>query len=396
MITIQYLEPNAETTAVSPQKACTKLQDAFDRLPIDVVLLGWSLPESVITAVREVTHANQAKLYRWQPLLTGDGTFMPQPAWQTVGVRGERVPGFRGLPEFTFVCPNKTAVRDQIFAHVQSLCRSGIYDGIFLDRMRFPSPAADPGRWLACFCEACQQEAAKVDLDLTAVRHELAQIMSEQGGFQLMLAALLGKQAAGKTQLQRFLDFRTATITQFITETAAVIRQEGLAVGLDCFAPSLTPMVGQDLAALSKIGDWVKVMTYAHTRGPAGLPFELLELLQWLMKHGTEAEVALNWLSDMLQLPLPVSLAELRNPGLSATALQTEILHGKTAVHAPLLAGIELIKLEGVTHLGPTQIKEDLTALKAIQTDGLALSWDLWHMPLSHLELVAGHFVKSP
>ena len=79
MITIQYLEPNAETTAVSPPQAQATLQAAFDRLPIDAVLLGWSLPEALVTAVSTTTHANHAKLYRWHPLLTGDGTFMPRP-----------------------------------------------------------------------------------------------------------------------------------------------------------------------------------------------------------------------------------------------------------------------------------------------------------------------------
>ncbi|NHZ71963.1 MAG: hypothetical protein GWP17_02625 [Aquificales bacterium] len=61
-------------------------------------------------------------------------------------------------------------------------------------------------------------------------------------------------------------------------------------------------------------------------------------------------------------------------------------------VSTPLLAGIELIKLEGVTHLSPTQIKRDLTALRDIQVDGLSLSWDLWQMPLKYLDLVAEIF----
>lgn len=403
-ITIQYLEPNAETLVVSPQKAQAKLQAAFDRLPIDAVLLGWSLPESLVTAVSTTTHANNAKLYRWHPLLTGDGEFIPRPEWQTVGISGERVPGFRGMPEFTFVCPNKTAVRTTILQHLQTLSHSGLYDGIFLDRMRFPSPAADPGRWLACFCEDCQRAAKKEGLDLTAVRQEFSSTLSQPNGARLILQDLAGFPKPPRSALRDFLAFRTHTITQFITEAAAIIRGAGLAVGLDCFAPSLTHMVGQDLAALAPLGDWVKVMTYAHTLGPAGLPYELLDLANWLITHGTSEQQALTWLSETLKLPLPEDFATLRNPGLSTTALQAELRRGKTAVSTgststesvadvvSLLAGIELIKLEGVTHLSPTQITRDLTALHDIQVDGLSLSWDLHHMPLTHLDLVAEIF----
>ena len=83
-------------------------------------------------------------------MLTGDGVFMPRPEWQAVGLRGERVPGFRGMPEFTFVCPNRPAVREAVLARLHDAIRGGDYQGVFLDRIRYPSPAADPTRWLAC------------------------------------------------------------------------------------------------------------------------------------------------------------------------------------------------------------------------------------------------------
>jgi len=392
MITIQYLEPNVETTAVSPQKAQAKLQAAFDRLPIDAVLLGWSLPDALVTAVCTTTHANNAKLYRWHPFLTGDGIFMPRPEWQTVGVGGERVPGFRGMPEFTFVCPNKPIVHDNILDHLQTLSQSGLYDGIFLDRMRYPSPAADPGRWLACFCDDCHQKAAEEGLDLVAVRQVLNETLTQPNGAQQILQELGDFQKSARSKLSEFLAFRSRTITNFIAEAAAIIRSTDLEVGLDCFAPSLAHMVGQDLASLSTLGDWTKVMTYAHTLGPAGLPFELLELADWLMAHGASEQQSLTWLSESLRTPLPVGLDTLCNPGLSTVTLQAELSRGKTITSTCLLAGIELIKLEGVTHLSPAQIKRDLTALHDIQVDGLSLSWDLWHMPLEHLDLVAEIF----
>jgi hypothetical protein len=53
-----------------------------------------------------------------------------------------------------------------------------------------------------------------------------------------------------------------------------------------------------------------------------------------------------------------------------------------------LLAGIELVELAGVTSLNAEQIAADLRAFQEAGADGLALSWDLWHIPPERLELV--------
>jgi hypothetical protein len=41
-----------------------------------------------------------------------------------------------------------------------------------------------------------------------------------------------------------------------------------------------------------------------------------------------------------------------------------------------------------VAQLDTEQIKADLSAFRRAGADGLALSWDLWHMPLERLDLV--------
>ena len=53
-----------------------------------------------------------------------------------------------------------------------------------------------------------------------------------------------------------------------------------------------------------------------------------------------------------------------------------------------LLAGIELVELAGVSVLDPAQIAVDLMAFHQAQSDGLVLSWDVWHIPIERLDLV--------
>jgi hypothetical protein len=96
---VHYLEDGPGIAGIKPEDARARLQGAFERLPVTHVLLGWSLPEALIeSCAAECTRAG-AQLYRWHPLLTGDGVLVPRAEWRTVGLDGEAVRGFRGLPE---------------------------------------------------------------------------------------------------------------------------------------------------------------------------------------------------------------------------------------------------------------------------------------------------------
>jgi hypothetical protein len=207
---------------------------------------------------------------------------------------------------------------------------------------------------------------------------------------------LLAPAAGSEPLLRAFLAFRARSITRCVQTAAGIARAAGLAVGLDCFAPSLAPMVGQDLAALDATCDWIKVMTYGHALGPAGMPHELLALWQWLLEHGLPEADVRNTLARATGLALPASRATLRERGLAPAALAAEIRRARAAGVRTLLAGIELVDLPGVTALEPAQIAADLRAFRAAQPDGLALSWDLWLIAPERLEVVRSSWLAAP
>jgi hypothetical protein len=396
---VQYLEDSPAIAAIAPGEARARLRAALDLLPISYVILGWNLPDALSRACREETARAGAHIFRWHPLLTGDATFVPRPEWQTIGLAGEPVPEFRGLPEFTFVCPNRPAVREAVLNHLHDVIQRGDYQGLFLDRIRYPSPAADPTRLLACFCDDCHRAAAAEGLDLEAVRQQVKALLATPERTQSFTQLLLDPLAPASSDpdlmmLRAFLDFRVRSITRFVQAAADMVHAAGLAVGLDCFSPALTYMVGQDLGALNSHCEWIKIMTYGHTLGPAGLPFELLGLADWLVgQRLANWPKALEWLSLASHLPLPTTRAALRERGLRPEALATETRRARAARVRTLLAGIELVDLEGVTRLHPAQVTADLRAFQAAGADGLVLSWDLWHISLERLELVRDFFV---
>jgi hypothetical protein len=391
---VQYLEDGPDVAEIDPRDARARLSAAFARLPVSHVLLGWNLPPALVEACRQETARAGAQLFRWHPLLTGDGTFVPRPEWQTVGLDGEPVPGFRGLPEFTFVCPNRPVVREAVRHHLHDVVQRGGYDGVFLDRVRYPSPAADPGRLLTCFCDDCRRVAAAEGLDLEVVRQRIRTLLAEPERAPGFIQALLGVPAPGSSDpdlppLREFLDFRARSVTRFVEAVADQVRPEGLAVGLDCFSPALANMVGQNLGALAGHCQWIKVMTYGHAFGPAGLPFELMDLVDWLIaKWGAGETEPLEWLSRATRLPLLRTRAELRQRGLPPEALAAEVRRGRAVGVSPLFAGIELVEIAGVAQLDREQILADLRAFREAGADGLVLSWDLWYIPLERLDLV--------
>jgi hypothetical protein len=394
LFAVQYLEDSPKVAAIDPQEARDRLQAAFRSLPFSYVLLGWNLPDALFDACAEETAHAGARLYRWHPLLTGDGAFTPRREWQTVGLQDEPVPGFQGLPEFTFVCPNRPEVREAVVEHVRDVLRGRRYQGFFLDRIRYPSPAPDPSRFLACFCKDCRRAAWEEGLDLGDVQRRVRSLLATPEGARDLVDALLGCLPGGSGDLdikalRAFLRFRAGSVSRFVGAVSEVIRGEGLEVGLDCFSPALTWMVGQDLQALDTCCEWIKIMSYGHTMGPAGLPFELLGLVDWLVgQYGVSEAQILGWLSAASGLGLPSTREVLRDRGLTPQALGGETRRARAAGVRTLLAGIELVELEGIARLDGTQVAADVCAVRAAGAHGLVLSWDLWHIPLERLEWV--------
>ena len=375
---VQYLE--YAPPDVTPVQVRKRLRQAFDLLPINLVILGWDLPVQLEDAVAIETSQHNATLYRWHPLLASDTGFALPTEWQPINLRGEAVPGFKGLPEFTFLCPNRTDVQDWIAERIEVAAQRGIYQGLFFDRMRFPSPVENPEVHLACFCRQCQRIAFDSALDLEAVRLLIEQYLTIVDRSKAFTQTLF--KPTDDPLLESFFSFRSNSISRVIQYAAKLTRSYGLNIGLDCFSPSLTRMVGQDLSTLNKSCDWIKLMTYPRVFGPAGLPFELNALSEWLKARynidETEATQIVNEASGLF----------LRPNGLGSESITHEIQHGRTAGITNLFMGIALVELKGIHTSTSEQVQSDVVACRGANADGLVLSWDLWHIQLDTLNLV--------
>lgn len=387
LIAVQYLDSAPE--GATPAQARQRLAEACQRLPISLVLLGWDLPPAFEEAVAEETARQGARLFRWQPWLTGDARTDLPPEWAALNLAGEAIPGHGDSPDFTFVCPNRSGVAAFLVERVEDIAGRGFYQGIFLDRIRFPSPAPDPATHLGCFCRHCARQAADRGLDLEPARRALESLLADGAGAQRLAASLLGRAEDPAGPLEALLDFRAGSITRLVEFSARQARAAGLAIGLDCFSPALARAVGQDLGALDGACEWIKVMTYPRVLGPAGISFELLGLADWLAgRYGLGEGEALETLAAASGLPIPGSRAELRSAGLGSGSVAQEVRRGLEMGVSNLLAGIALVELPGIHESGPEELQADLQAARAAGAGGLVLSWNLWHISAEALDLV--------
>ncbi len=365
ILAAQYLESVPSRFGIQEAREC--LRHAFDILPLSSILLGWSVPPNIEAAVAEETARHGAKLYQWHPLLTGERD--TPSAWRTLSLHGKPIPGHNHLPEFTFLCPNHPAVQEYITERVEKVIGRGIYQGIFLDRIRYPSPAPSPEDFLGCFCDHCRRAAEIAGYDLDSVRRQIIRMPTQKDKRISLIQSLFAYNPQPDSALETYLRFRADSVTRCVASISSQIQASGMETSLDCFSPSLAWMVGQDLEALDKVSLWMKVMTYPHTYGPAGLPFELLGLLNWLQKWDTGNELEI--LRECSGLDLPHEREVLASTGLPSKTIQQEIETGKLKGVQTLLAGLALVDIPGINRVD----SDDLEASK--EADGIVLSWDL-------------------
>jgi hypothetical protein len=383
-IAAQYLEYTPRDA--TPAKVRQRLRQAFEVLPISMVALGWDLPQTLEEAVAEETARHRAVLYRWHPLLASDTGFALPIEWQPVNANGEPVPGFKALPEFTFLCPNRTDVQEWIAERIEVAAQRGIYQGLFFDRIRFPSPSENPDGQLACFCKYCQRVASDSGLDLEAARRRIVSYLTDAGDVKNLTRAFFAPSA--DALLEAFFNFRSNSITHIIQYASRLARSHGLKVGLDCFSPALTRMVGQDLSALNKHCDWIKLMIYPRVFGPAGLPFELRALSEWLKgRHKVNETEAVEVVGGASRLSPTAN-------DFDSQSIAQEIARGRKAGVTNLFAGIALVEVEGIHRLTLEQVEMDLAVCDRMGVDGLMLSWDLWHIPQDYVSAI-GRFVTQ-
>jgi hypothetical protein len=331
------------------------------------VALGWELRAEVVEAFHRVIPADVA-VWRWVPLFSDPATGVVEGRF-AVGPDGSAPAPFHDLADFRFLCLDQAEVVQNGLERAVRLGREIDADGVLLDRIRWHSPSASPAADLTCFCELSRSAAAEDGLDLGEIGRWALDAASTLDGRRDLVAALLG--GSGPEPVERFLDWRSETVTQAVEHVSRGLAAAGLRSALDVFTPALARSVGQDLASIGELGEWSKSMTYFEAMGPAAMPFELSGYANWLSEAGDPDPAA--FIADELGFAAP---------GVGGAGAQISTLnHEASALAAAVgrehaVVGIDAVQIPGVCEVDDDDLWSRLRALR-VAGFGASPCWEL-------------------
>lgn len=332
------------------------------------------------------------KTYLWFPLLSDLPLLKyenPEYVKTYNGLYGYGISGKwkllgQGNENFLFTCPNNKPVIDRIFELYKRELDDEAFDGVFLDRIRYPSPANGVEALLTCFCDHCKKLFYnEYGEDLESYRKAIENAIYSKDTVAV-LDFLLGE------RLGNFSEFRKNSIYRMVKRYTDYAKSSEREVGLDLFTPSLSLLVGQDYELLSTLSDWIKPMLYCHAIGPAGIPLELYTLINGIKALDPslgKKEIA-DLVSQKLDIRQKFDPGKLLTEGIDEEIIEyelTKLRKLKISEDINIYPGIEVVSVPKICKIDKNIVKKYMYHLKKSKVKGIVLSWNLLSIPPENL-----------
>jgi len=388
-----------------------KLAKAKESLDLDALLVWADINKRNLDLIKEICTDFKVKTYLWYPILADTPGFKikQEQAVETFdGLHGYGRNGCwdklgKGEEDFLFLCPNDEQNIREIFNQYQNKIVESGFDGVFLDRIRFPSPSNGFETLFSCFCKSCLDKFyINYNEDLENYRNQIKTIFERFKTIDVnyLHTCQSFSDIIIRDSLKIFFDFRKQNIYQVVKMFADKARQMGKLVGIDLFAPSLAPLVSQDYGLFAKTCDWIKPMIYCHTSSPAGFPLELYCLLKAILdiNPALDEEQLIQAVSRLIDVDLPTQLNDLLKDGVSERIICGEMQKIKE-LYLPekvnIYVGLEAVQMPVVCHINKSILKKYLESV-IIEEDikGILLSWNLLKIPDENLKFIGDFLLK--
>ena len=230
----------------------------------------------------------------------------------------------------------------------------------FLVRKPSPRPGNGVGGVLNCGCPLCAAEFKAEGIDIEMIKEE----WEEKGDDFLSVKAYTPSDGFVFTNpaAADFFKAKGHIVSKAVASIADSLRKRGLEIGMDLYAPFMSPFVGQDYEILAAHADFIKPMLYRQTFAPAGMGFEY----------------------DLLKKAVPGA------SGYPEFAMDLDFLHSQLeameSYSCAKFPGIEINYRKEVVPTSPEYVTESLEAVKSHGFEGIVLSWNIMEAPLAHLD----------
>jgi len=381
-----------------------KLAAAKEVLDLDALMIWSGINKEALDLVRKICIEFKIKTYLWYPILADIPGFRVEQE-QSVktfdGLHGYGKNGRwdklgKGEEDFLFLCPNDEQNIGEIFDQYQNKIIESDFDGVFLDRIRFPSPSNGFELLFSCFCKSCLHKFYnKYSEDLENYQYQAKAVFEKIKTIDINYLQICQSfsDIIIQDNLKKFYDFRKQNIYQVVKIFADKAKQMGKLVGVDLFAPSLAPLVSQDYQLLAKTCDWIKPMIYCHTSSPAGLPLELYCFIKAILdiNPALDESQLIREISRIIGVDLPTQINDILKYGISERIICSEMQKIKKfdlPEKVDTYVGIEAVQIPGLCNITEKILKKYLKSLIETDIKGMILCWDLLKIPDENLHLV--------
>lgn len=380
-----------------------KLAIAKEALNLDALMIWSDINKKDFDLVRRICRDFKIKTYLWYPILADIPDFkieQEQSVETFGGLRGYGKNGCwdklgEGEEDFLFLCSSDEEHIRRIFDQYQNKIKENGFDGVFLDRIRFPSPSNGFELLFSCFCKSCLNKFYNnYGEDLKGYRNQAKTVFKNFKTIDVnyLQTCQSLSDVIIRDSLKKFYDFRKQNIYQVLKMFADKAKQMGKLVGVDLFAPSLAPLVSQDYQLLAKTCDWIKPMIYCHTSSPAGLPLELYCFIRAILDINPALDEGqlIREISRIIGVDLPTQINELLKIGISEHIICSEMQKIKEfnlPEEIDIYIGIEAVQIPEVCNIDRSILKKYLKSVIKADSKGIILSWDLLKIPDENLKL---------
>jgi len=400
---IKDLHIAAQLFSFSPYKK--NLYEFYDKLEkikklvdLKALMIGVNLSEDEKEVVIKKCKQLDIKTYLWYPVLADLPEHLPLDDFKSVGYGNNRESFILQTQkdsgeDFAFLCPNKEMEDNRLRLFFADILNNHDFDGVFLDKIRYPSPANGLSDMLSCRCDICRKLASDPEIFSEDILNSIVDKILTADSVKKL------KEAVNfiADNLSGFMKFREDSVFNLVKRYVKIARSMNLSVGIDLFSPSLSQIVSQDYSRLCELSDWIKPMIYLKTMGPAGVPLEIYSLIKIIksINKNIPERIIIECFEELLVMNLPVSLESFSANGIPVVNFPQEIskIHSKiNSDNIKIYPGFEAVKFAPICDMSKEGIKEYLAFVKHLNLEGFVLSWDISKIPLEHFEFVSDYY----
>jgi len=360
--------------AVSYEEVEQKLIFALSRMPVRKVIMGWALDKTLYEKTAVFLAKQNIDFYLWFPVFSETGALKDlNPLIDFMGQRIE----YRNGEDFSFCCPGDTQNIEKILDIFDYEFSSVSFNGVFLDRIRYPSFANEHGfsSVFSCFCPHCLAIYEKENFDIDQLKNSLSLQARRPSVFTEYCGS--GKYVFENSVLADFFCLKAGIIFDSLRRICRHFREKGYGIGFDVFAPFLSPFIGQDLEQLSGLCDFIKPMMYRVTNAPAGLPFEAGALLR---ETGHVSGLERN---NFFKLTggAAMTFADIEKTPFNLAFAVKELKDMSASSACPVYAGVEVNRIKDIAETYPPYLEETIKTYAQTGIKGFTLSWNMLDAP---------------